>query len=377
MNRQRILSSSKNHIKMFAPNSLSSVTSGQHQGNNGQSTSSVDNNNSSNNHRVQSTSRQQMTGSPYLSGYSGYNSVSQHPSTPSGYASHHHQDPYGMYPMDPAMAWHAAYTAGHLYRGYEAASLVAADPGAVWPPPPSHHQMGNGPSGFSSIAGNATESSCNNLNLPSNNSVSAIGGNEGPTSMGDTTNLTHNIGGNCKGETDSVSPPPSDYKPSILYGNSNNSIGSHNQKKNLTTKVSSADENADSERMTNATTSITRGNHGSGGSALHPSPDSGVAISDNVSSSGSPNHPMGLSLLAAQGVAINGQSAIAALGTSSSGVSGDLMVGHQSSGGKSTQNNNDGEYSGLSTSRPQPVRSPYEWMKRPSFQTRTTGKEGR
>ena len=101
--------------------------------------------------------------------------------------------------------------------------------------------MGNGPSGFSSIAGNATESSCNNLNLPSNNSVSAIGGNENPTSMGDTTNLTHNIGGNCKGETDSVSPPPSDYKPSILYGNSNNGIGSHNQKKNLATKVSSAD----------------------------------------------------------------------------------------------------------------------------------------
>ena len=359
---------------MFAPNTLSSVTSGgQHQGNNGQSTPSVDNNNSSNNHRVQSTSRQQMTGSPYLSGYSGYNSVSQHSSTPTGYTSHHHQDPYGMYPMDPAMAWHAAYTAGHLYRGYEAASLVAADPGAVWPPPPpSHHQMGSGgASGFSSMTGNAAESSCNNLNQPSN-SVSGIGGNECPTSMGDTSNLTHSIGGNCKGETDSVSPPPSDYKPSILYGN--NGIGSHHQKKNLVAKVSSADDNVDSERMTNTTTSLSRATHGSGGTALHPSPDSGVAISDNVSSSGSPNHPVGLSLLAAQGVAINGQSAIAALGTSGSG---DLMVGQHTSGSKSSQHNSEGDFSGLSTSRPQPVRSPYEWMKRPSFQTRTTGKEGR
>ena len=132
--------------------------------------------------------------------------------------------------------------------------------------------------------------------------------------------------------------------------------------------------------MINTTSSLTRATHGSGGTGLHPSPDSGVAISDNVSSSGSPNHPVGLSLLAAQGVAINGQSAIAALSTSNAsslGVPGDLMIGQQTSGSKSSQHNNDGDYSGLTTSRPQPVRSPYEWMKRPSFQTRSTGKEGR
>ena len=367
---------------MFGPNSLSSasslVTSGHHQGSNGQSTS-IDNVNSSNNHRVQSGSRQQMTGSPYLSGYSGYNSVSQHSSTPTGYTSHHPQDPYGMYPMDPAMAWHAAYTAGHLYRGYEAASLVAADPGAVWPPPPpSHHQMGSGSgaSGFPSMTGNSAESPCNNINLPSN---STLGGNDvGPPSMGDPSNLTHSIGGNCKGESDSVSPPPSDYKPSILYGSGGNNIGGQHLKKHLTPKVTSADDHTDSDRMTNNTSILSRVTHGSAATALHPSPDSGVAISDNVSSSGSPNHPVGLSLLAAQGVAINGQSAIAALGASNSGslgVSGELI--QQTSGSKSSQHNNDGDFSGLATSRPQPVRSPYEWMKRPSFQTRSTGKEGR
>ena len=371
---------------MFGPNSLSSasslVTSGHHQGTNAQTTS-ADSNNSLNHHRIQSSSRQQMTGSPYLSGYSGYNSVSQHSSTTSGYSSHHHQDPYGMYPMDPAMAWHAAYTAGHLYRGYEAASLVAADPGSVWPPPPpSHHQMGsgNGSSGFSSMTGNPAEGPCNNLNLPSN-STSAMAGNDVcPTSMGDTSNLTHHIEGNCKGGSDSVSPPPSDYKPSILYGSSSTSNGGPHQKKHITTKVTSADDHLDTDRMINPTSSLSRATHRSGGTALHPSPDSGVAISDNVSSSGSPSHPVGLSLLAAQGVAINGQSTISALNDSHSGnlgVSGDFIIGQPTSGNKSSQHNNDSDFVGLPTSRPQPVRSPYEWMKRPSFQTKSTGKEGK
>ena len=373
---------------MFGPNSLSSasslVTSAHHHqtaSNNGQSTTSVDNNSSSN-HRVQSSgSRQQMTGSPYLSGYSGYNSVGQHSSTPSGYPSHHHQDPYGMYPMDPAMAWHAAYTAGHLYRGYEAASLVAADPGSVWPPPPpSHHQMasGSGSSGFSNMQGNPSDSSCNNLSVPSNSS-STIAGNElCPTSMGDSSNITHNLGGECRGGSDSVSPPPSDYKPSILYGSSGISNAGQTQKKHGSSKTAVSEDHTETDRMGNSTTSsLSRANHGSGGTALHPSPDSGVAISDNVSSSGSPNHPVGLIPV---GVSINGQSAIAALGTSNSGslgVSGDLILGQQSSGSKSSQHNNDGDFAGLTTSRPQPVRSPYEWMKRPSFQTRPSGKEGR
>ena len=369
---------------MFGANSLSSasslVTSGHQQGTNGQSTS-IDNS-SSNNHRVQSASRQQMTGSPYLSGYSGYSSVGQHSSTPSGYTSHHHQDPYGMYPMDPAMAWHAAYTAGHLYRGYEAASLVAADPGAVWPPPPpSHHQMGSGSgaTGFPGMTGNPGESPCNNLNLPSNPAATIAGNDVCPTSMGDTSNLPHALGGNCRGESDSVSPPPSDYKPSILYGSSSTSVSMNNKRHTSTKAISAADAHTESERMTNTTTSLSRAPHGSGGTALHPSPDSGLAISDSVSSSGSPNHPVGLSLLAAQGVAINGQSALAALGTSNAGslgASGDLLIGQQTSGSKSSQHNNDGDFAGLSTARPQPVRSPYEWMKRPSFQTRPTGKEG-
>ena len=235
---------------------------------------------------------------------------------------------------------------------------------------------GSGGSGFPSMTGNSSESPCNNINLPSN---STLGGNDvGPSSMGDTSNLAHSIGGHCKGESDSVSPPPSDYKPSILYGGGSSNIGGQHLKKHLTPKVTSADEHAESDRITNNISSLSRATHGSAATALHPSPDSGVAISDNVSSSGSPNHPVGLSLLAAQGVALNGQSAIAALGTSNSGslgVSGELI--QQTSGSKSSQHNNDGDFSGIATSRPQPVRSPYEWMKRPSFQTRSTGKEGR
>ena len=372
---------------MFGTNSLSSasslVTSGHQQGPNSHS-ASLDNTSSSSNHRAQPSSRQQMTGSPYLSGYSGYSSVGQHSSTPSGYTSHHHQDPYGMYPMDPgAMAWHAAYTAGHLYRGYEqAASLVAADPGAVWPPPPpSHHQLGSGSchTGFPSMTGNPSESPCNNLNLPSNSSATIVGGDVGSTLIGDASNSANNLGGNCRGESDSVSPPPSDYKPSILYTSTSN-VGMHN-KKQASTKVTSAGyANTESDRLTNTTTSVSRAPHGSGGTGLHPSPDSGLTISDSVSSSGSPNHPVGLSLLAAQGVAINGQSALVALGNSNTGSlggSGNVVIGQQTSGSKSSQLNNDGEFAGFSTTRPQPVRSPYEWMKRPSFQTKTpSGKEG-
>ena len=178
--------------------------------------------------------------------------------------------------MDPAMAWHAAYTAGHLYRGYEAASLVAADAGSVWPPPPpSHHQMasGSGSSGFSNMQGNPSDSSCNNLSVPSNSS-STIAGNElCPTSMGDSSNITHNLGGECRGGSDSVSPPPSDYKPSILYGSGSTNVGSQHLKKHLTPKVSSADDHSDSDRMTN--NNLSRVTHGSAVTALHPSPDSG------------------------------------------------------------------------------------------------------
>ena len=140
---------------------------------------------------------------------------------------------------------------------------------------------------------------------------------------------------------------------------------------------SAGDIHTETERMTNTTTSLSRGAPGSGG-PTHPSPDSGLAISDSVSSSGSPNHPVGLGLLGAQGVAINGQSALAVLGTTNAGsvgASSDLTIGPQASGSKSSQHNNDGDF-GVLSSRPQPVRSPYEWMKRPSFQTRPTGKEG-
>ena len=84
-----------------------------------------------------------------------------------------------------------------------------------------------------------------------------------------------------------------------------------------------------------------------------PSPDSGLTISDGVSSTGSPNHNL-----------VSGQHHL---------PPGAGMIG---SPGSSPPPHSDLVGSNL---RPQPARSPYEWIKRPNFQNRSlssSSKEG-
>ena len=158
-----------------------------------------------------------------------------------------HPQDYGMYPMDPAMAWQA-YSG--FYRGYDMASATSAFAESVWPHS-THHPFGN----VSSAAAAAVSLGGHHdgvdpldpLQLASS-SASISTDNFGASAI----NL-HNNSDVCNRETDSP-----EYKPSHFLNNG------------------SADQHQDRPS-------------GRSGNPTRPSPDSGLTISDGVSSSGSPN----------------------------------------------------------------------------------------
>lgn len=80
------------------------------------------------------------------------------------------------------------------------------------------------------------------------------------------------------------------------------------------------------------------GNHGGGATPVHPSPDSGLTASSDGVVSGTESPP--------------GQNRII-----TNGADGNTVIGSENSNGASNGSN-----------RPQPARSPYEWMKKPSYQ---------
>jgi len=216
----------------------------------------------------------------------------------------HHQD-YSMYPMDPAMAWQA-YSG--FYRGYEMASATTAFAESVWPHS-THHPFGS----VSSVVSAGHHDGVDPLDPLQLTSSSVQADNFGSS------NLHNNNSDVCGNNRETESP---EYKPTHFLSGSNNG-----------------------EQLTDNSTGR------SGPTTTRPSPDSGLTISDGVSSSGSPNQ--------------NTQSGHHHL-TSNIG-----MIG--SPGSSPTPQSDLG-----GSNRPQPARSPYEWIKRPNFQNRSlsSSKEG-
>ena len=153
----------------------------------------------------------------------------------------HHQD-YSMYSMDPAVAWQA-YSG--FYRGYDMATATSAFAESVWPHS-THHPFGN----VSSVA-----------------AVSAAGGHHDgvdpldPLQMAASSATTDNFGSTLHNNSETAAchnreTDSPEYKPSHF--------------------LSGSDPQQDNPA-------------GRSGTATRPSPDSGLTISDGVSSSGSPN----------------------------------------------------------------------------------------
>ena len=97
----------------------------------------------------------------------------------------------------------------------------------------------------------------------------------------------------------------------------------------------------------------------------HSSPDSG--LTDSGSGSPSATSAAHLGYLTAAGGAAAAAAAAAAIASS---------LGNSSGGGASRGVDTEAPSGGNAASRPQPVRSPYEWMKRPNFNTKSSAKEG-
>ena len=194
---------------------------------------------------------------------------------------HHHQNPqyqdYSMYPtMDP-MAWHATYAAA-AYRGYEAATAVSD----IWPPQSYPHAAAH----MNMLPNNDLSEASSSLNLAAaeSNFLAASASNGGLASAASSSNHRSNS--------------PSEYK---VF---NNNESRENEVKPL---------------------------------AVRPSPDSGLAVSEAMSNSGSPNGHGGHNLVS-QGSPIPGSN---------------LVV------------------------RPSAARSPYEWMRKPSNGLQARPKEGK
>ena len=177
-----------------------------------------------------------------------------------------------MYSMDP-MAWHAAAYSANLYRGYEAA---AAAHDGMWPPQGHHHHMN------SFIPNNAAD-------LAEPNPLALASASSDPGAFATASNIT---AASAAASTRPMSP--SEYK---VFNNN--------------------ESRADQEVKT----------------TVRPSPDSGLAVSEAMSNSGSPGGGGG-------GQGHHHQSHLQPQGSPIPGSN--LVV------------------------RPQPARSPYEWMKRPT-----------
>ena len=230
---------------------------------------------------------------PHLGTY-GYGNQSN------GYS--HHQDYGSMYPtMDHAMAW-SAYSG--FYRGYEMATATTAFADTVWPHT-AHHPFGS----VSSSGHPDGVDPLDPIQLTSAASVQAEG-------FG--SNLNHPSSEVMSNHRETESP---EYKPSHFLNGSNN---------------------VQSDPMSD--------NPAARSGATRPSPDSGLTISDGVSSSGSPNQNLQSVQNLGSGVGMIGSPG------SSPPPSSDL----------------------IGSNRPQPARSPYEWIKRPNFQNRSlsSSKEG-
>jgi len=249
------------------------------------------------------------------------------------------QDYGGMYSMDPAMAWHAAAysAAGHLYsRGYDAALE------SVWSAPhaaAAAQMHGN----LNGMAGQQDGGGLGGVPADPASSFSQY------QSVMCNNDNRDSGGGGGGGGGESVSPPPSDFKPSIGK---------------ISSGVAASGPSA----------------HVSG--QTHSSPDSGLAVSD--SGSGSPNlqapgYLGGPNAGGGHGVVGAAAAAAASASLGGSRVGGGGSGGHDlGSSGNSAGGGAGGPASPPSSAsvRPQPVRSPYEWMKRPSFQSKPAAKEG-
>jgi len=193
---------------------------------------------------------------------------------------HHHQNPqyqdYSMYPtMDP-MAWHATYAAA-AYRGYEAATAVSD----IWPPQSYPHAAAH----MNMLPNNDLSEASSSLNLAAAESNFLASASNG------------GLASSTASASNQRSNSPSEYK---VF---NNNESRENEVKPLT---------------------------------VRPSPDSGLAASEAMSNSGSPNANGGHNLVS-QGSPIPGSN---------------LVV------------------------RPSAARSPYEWMRKPSNGLQARPKEG-
>ena len=194
---------------------------------------------------------------------------------------HHHQNPqyqdYSMYPtMDP-MAWHATYAAA-AYRGYEAATAVSD----IWPPQSYPHAAAH----MNMLPNNDLSEASSSLNLAAAESNFLASASNG------------GLASSTASASNQRSNSPSEYK---VF---NNNESRENEVKPLT---------------------------------VRPSPDSGLAASEAMSNSGSPNANGGHNLVS-QGSPIPGSN---------------LVV------------------------RPSAARSPYEWMRKPSNGLQARPKEGK